>query len=123
MSLAFFLTDTITVERATFTQDSMGGESVAYAAISSATTAIPAIVYKHSEKTQKPILEFGRRDWKGEFAVVTNVACGAKPGDRVNHGSVYYDILDVFDYGHPRLNTSAVYVMDCNLVRSASGTT
>lgn len=122
--LQFWLDKIISVERQTATKDSRGGETNgSWNPISAATTNIKASLYKHSEKPQHIATLFARPSWKGDFVCITDVACAAKPGDRVNHNGVYYQIHDTFDYGHSNLIQPVVYVIDCSLVRITSGNT
>jgi hypothetical protein len=110
---------TITIERNTPSKDAMGGRTDSFASLSG---SIKALGYKHSEKPQHIAESFSRPDWKGDFVWQTLTDCGARPGDRVNHGSVYYTIHAAFPYSNP-FSGRSVYVMDCSLIRAGSGTT
>jgi hypothetical protein len=117
--LDYGLNKRITVERNTPTKNSTGGDVPSWAAISAATTNIKArdIQKRHWDKTQ----EFGgRADWSAEVEWVTNVDCGAKPGDRVNHGGVYYEIVGQFDFGHDAISSDTVYVMKTLRLRTTA---
>ncbi|HYF35311.1 MAG TPA: hypothetical protein VD994_08495 [Prosthecobacter sp.] len=118
------LDQTITVERNTPSKDAMGGRTDSFAAIAAATN-IAAKGYKGGAagKSHQHIdVLFGRPDWKGDFVWVTDTDCTARPGDRVNHGGVYYAIHATFDYQNP-YSGRLIYAMDCTLVRVGAGAT
>lgn len=116
MSLRYWLNKRVDCERSTTTKDAAGGDVTSFAtftydADSGATTAslrARDIQKRHNDKDTA----FARADGLSEIEWVFEVDWGARPGDRIKYGSVYYEVVGVaFDFGHDAISFATPYVV------------
>jgi head-tail adaptor len=111
MSLRFFLTDRVTIQRNTPTKDSSGAQTDSWAAIAS---NIRAKVYS-AGSVKGTDQDFLQREFKGNYVAVLETNPSIKPKDRIKFGSQYFEIHQGVDYSHPAITSQTVYVVDCSL--------
>ena len=115
MSLTALLDQSLNLERQSVTLDASGGSVRSFAAI---LTAVPCAVAPASASV---VADYARRDMIVDYHVYTTTDLdtllpgGAKLGDRLTNGSVYYLVKDVKKSANKQITSELLYQLDCEL--------
>jgi len=116
MSLSSLLDQTLSLQRATITQDASGGSTRTFAQILANIPCLP------EPAAASVIADYARRDMLVNYTIYTTsdldtlIAGGVQVNDRFTDGSVYYVVKASRKNANSQISSEVLYQLDCERI-------